>query len=93
MASHFRTITAVVQIDDDSDLRGPGYAVETARRGLESSGFTVLRIRNEHNYSGEQLPEDEHNAPIIGDASYAATDGEMARAALDAALAKRGGAR
>lgn len=51
--SHFRTITAVVKVQDDSDLRCPSYAVERASEALEAHGFTVARIRNAHNETGD----------------------------------------
>lgn len=54
--SHFRTLTAVVEIPDDSALRYVGHAHDTAHKALESAGFTVVRLRNEHNGSGEMPP-------------------------------------
>lgn len=51
--THFRAITAVVEIEDDSDLRYVGYAMEHARKALEAGGFTVRGIRNAHNEDGE----------------------------------------
>lgn len=56
MTHHFRTITAVIQVDDASDLRYPGFAMETARKALEAGGFTVVRCRNEHNDTGDLPP-------------------------------------
>lgn len=61
--SHFRTLTAVVEIPDDSELRYPGYALEVARTALEAAGFTNPRIRNAPNMTGEMPPhrlEDEN---------------------------------
>lgn len=58
MSRHFRTITAVVEVDDASDLSDPGFAVDRARRGLESAGFTVRTIRNAHNDTS-RLPAQE----------------------------------
>jgi len=54
--TEFRTITAVVQIDNHSELRYPGFALEHADTVLRSAGFVVTRIRNEPNETGE-LPE------------------------------------
>lgn len=51
--SHFRTITAVVKVQDDSDLRYPGVAMVRAHEALEAHGFTVARIRNAHNDTGD----------------------------------------
>lgn len=51
--SHFRTLTAVVEIADDSELRYPGYAGEIARKALESAGFANPRVRNAPNLTGE----------------------------------------
>ncbi len=56
--SHFRTLTAVVEIDDESDLRYPGYAMERARMALEAEGFTGVRVRNAPNETGEMPPSD-----------------------------------
>jgi len=54
--SHFRTITAVVEIQDDSELRHTGSALLRARYGLEDAGFVVWTVRNEPNQSGDLPP-------------------------------------
>jgi hypothetical protein len=54
--SHFRTLTAVVEIKDDSELRYPGYAMERARMALEATGFTNPRVRNAPNPTGDMPP-------------------------------------
>ncbi len=54
--SHVRTLTVVVEIGDDSDLRYVGYAGEVARKALESAGFGNPRVRNEPNETGEMQP-------------------------------------
>lgn len=56
--NHYRTLTMVVEIPDDSDLSGPGYAIAIARQTLESKGFTCVRLRNAPNETG-LLPSDE----------------------------------
>ncbi|GAA0495227.1 hypothetical protein Ade02nite_19020 [Paractinoplanes deccanensis] len=56
MSSHFRTLTVVAEIPDESDLRYCGYAAEVARKALEQAGFVVSRVRNEHNEDGEMPP-------------------------------------
>jgi hypothetical protein len=56
--SHFRTPTVVVEIEDGSDLRYPGYAMERARIALEAEGFTGVRVRNAPNETGELPPSD-----------------------------------
>jgi hypothetical protein len=58
MTIHFRTLTAVVEVDDDSELRYPGIAHDVARSGLEAAGFRNVRLRNAPNYTG-QMPEHE----------------------------------
>ncbi len=52
MTHHFRTLTAVVSIDDDLDLRYPGYAMEVTRRALEALGFQDVQLRNAPNPTG-----------------------------------------
>lgn len=59
--SHYRTITAVVEIPDDSALRYTGHALTVASTALESAGFTVLAMRNEHNEDGELPPAREED--------------------------------
>lgn len=54
--SEFRTITAVIQVEEGSDLRYPGYAAERARKALEAYDFTVVRLRNAPNETGD-LPQ------------------------------------
>jgi hypothetical protein len=54
--SHFRTLTVVVEIDGDSELRYCGYAAEVAHRALEEAGFVNPRVRNEPNDDGEMPP-------------------------------------
>lgn len=56
MGRHFRTITTVVEIEDDSDLRYFHIALDVTGEALKSAGFTVLGMRNEHNESGDLPP-------------------------------------
>lgn len=61
--SHFRTLTVVVEIPDDSELRYPGYAMERARIALGAEGFRNPRVRNAPNLTGDMPPhrvEDEN---------------------------------
>jgi hypothetical protein len=77
MASHFRTITAVVEIDDASGLRYPGSATEAARTALMAAGFKVPSIRNGHNEKGE-LPSPPRLQRIIDAATrYYLSSGEV----------------
>jgi hypothetical protein len=54
--THFRTLLAVVEVEDDSELQYPGVAVNRAHDALEAAGFTVVTIRNEHNEDGDLPP-------------------------------------
>lgn len=51
--SHFRTLTVVVEVEDDSPLRYPSFAGEKAREALEGAGFRNARVRNAPNPTGE----------------------------------------
>ncbi len=51
--SHFRTLTVVVEIPDDSDLHYVGHATDVAHKALEQAGFVNPRVRNEPNEGGE----------------------------------------
>lgn len=62
MSRFFRTITAVVEVDDTSDLRYVGYATEVACKSLESAGFLNVRVRNTPNDTGDMPPSGEEVA-------------------------------
>ncbi|GGN39694.1 hypothetical protein FHR83_006662 [Actinoplanes campanulatus] len=62
MTHHFRTLTAVVRIDDDSDLRHTAYALKVAREALTNAGFSVDGMRNTPNDTGE-LPAHREEIP------------------------------
>lgn len=54
--SHFRTFTVVAEIADDHELRSPGLATAKVHDQLAPLGFLSIRVRNEHNETGEMPP-------------------------------------
>jgi hypothetical protein len=43
--SHFRTITAVIEVADDSDLRYPGFAMESGTRTTTTASCRTCQAR------------------------------------------------
>ena len=59
--SDYRTFTFVMEIDESSEFRYPGFAMERARKALEAEGFVVRGCRNAHNETGV-LPSEPEEA-------------------------------